>query len=190
MFYNNCLERLCSPWRWSFLVALPLLASCQVADVEPPVRTQPRMSRAQAGEVLKVVTFPITRVAMAAHFPGVVGDDDPPAFFALHSSEPGYYEYSRLGADLQLVMRVDYKRDPKSRPYLTHAMQQPVKRGNRSSSIVITPDQVDGVSFLKACPRSNDVIEKAFLVSGTKDHLLDLYKQYKAAESQPLTSAP
>jgi hypothetical protein len=148
------------------------------------------MSREQAGEVLKQVTFPITRAALAAHFPAVVGNDDPPAFFALHSSEPGDYEYCHLGADLQLVMRVDYKREPKSRPYPSRVMQQPVKRGNRTGSIAITPDQVDGVHLLKARPTTNDVIKSASLVSGKKDYLLNLHQQYKAAESQPLTSAP
>jgi hypothetical protein len=186
MFYNNCLQRLGAPRRWSFLVALPLLASCQIAEIDTPVRPQPRMSREQAGGVLKQVTFPITRAAMAAHFPAVVGDDDPPAFFALHSTEPGDYEYCSLGANLQLVMRVDYKKDAKFRPY---PVKDPVKRGNRTGSIATTPDQVDGVTLLKARPNAEDVIKSASFLSGKGDYLLNLYKQYKAAESEPLTSS-
>jgi hypothetical protein len=166
--------------RLLLLAVLPLAVSCQSggSNAEPagPV------TRSGAENALRNVTLPTTRKALAEHFPGVSRAVDPPAFFLLVAKEPGDHEFCQLRGDLYLVMRVDHARKPEHRPLASP--QNPVRRGNRTSSIVITPDPIEDVSMLKVSPNPLDVIRSAQVVTCKDDILLKAHRDYQEAEAR------
>jgi hypothetical protein len=159
------------------LAVLPLAVSCQSSG-------RAAVTRSQAEKTLKMLVFPKTRVELAQQFPDVGLAKDPPVFSIY--SKTSDREYCHLGDDVYLVMRVEYKQRAIPRPYL--AGHNPVQRGNRRGSMVITPDQTEHRTILKARPDALDIVHEVRIESGVDDYSLELYRQYKHAEATALTS--
>lgn len=167
--------------RLILLAVLPLAVSCQSwGDSAEP---RGPATRKEAEKALSVVTFPTTRTALVEHFPGVSRASDPPAFFFLVARDPGNHEFHQLKADLYLVMQVAYAEKPEHLPLLS-APLNPVRRGNRSSSIAITPDTFEDVSMLKVYPNPLDVIRSAQVVIWKDDSLLSAHRYTKGKEAE------
>jgi hypothetical protein len=189
--------------RLLLLAALPLVVSCQSGGSYPDTPPEPRVkvSRREAEKTLKTLTFPMTRAELALHFPAVGVNEDPPLFSFWLSKEPGDYEYCRLGKDLYLQMRVQFKDRPNNRPYPTgfNPVRRSVRtgsiftrRGNRIGSIPISPDLPTHAIILKGRPDARDVVFSGELKQMSKEDdiekgLLVAYQYYKDEESQVLT---
>lgn len=190
--------------RLILIAVLPLAVSCQSGGsaLDTPSQPRVRITRGQAEKVLKGLTFPMTRAELAQHYPAVGFEQDPPVFCFWLSKEPGDYEYRRLGKDLYLLLRVQFKHRPENRLYPTglNPVRRGVgtgsiftRRGNRIGSIAISPDLPEHTIILKARPDVRDVIFDAELKDMSKESdmekgLLEAYQGYKDAEPQVLTS--